>query len=84
MERAKKPVTASISSEDSTGSISAVSRRREPYYKQSRLGIAEAGYGLAPVLLIGKAADLFTRYLLAPVHQARAKPARYDFVLQSR
>ena len=47
VKRAKEPVAASISREDSTGSIPAVSRRREPYHKQSRLRIAEARHRLA-------------------------------------
>jgi hypothetical protein len=79
---AKEPIAASISGEDATGSITAVSRRREPYHKQSRSRITEAGHWLAPILLIGKAPDLFARNSLAPVDQARAKTARCDFVFQ--
>ena len=83
VKRSKKPIAAPISGEDATGSISPVSRGREPYHKQPRSRIAEARHRLAPILLIGEAANPFARDSLAPVDQARAKPARYNFVLQS-
>ena len=58
-------------------------RRRQAANQHTRLVIAKAGHGPAPVVLVTESGTFFARHLLAPAHKARAEPAGDDALCQN-
>jgi hypothetical protein len=50
----------------------------QPEHVHARLGVAEAGYRTAPVLLVAEGRALLARHPLAPLDEARAAAAADD------
>jgi hypothetical protein len=82
VQGSKEPIAASVTGEDSAGSISAVSGRRESDDQDSRGSIAEAWDRTAPVVLIPEAPDFFLGDAFAPFDQPRTLPTFDDLLLQ--
>ena len=74
----KEPVAASISSEDPSGPVTAVRRRREADDEEARSRITKTWNRFTPVLLIRESLYLFASDPLAPFDEPRAEPARDD------
>jgi hypothetical protein len=83
VKRAIEPVAATVSSEDTTGSVTTVSRGRQPDDKKASSRIAEAGNGSAPVLLIFKPAHSLSSNCRPPFDQARTLIAVNDLALEN-
>lgn len=84
VQRAKEPIATAVAGKHAAGAIAAVRRRRQADNQQPRLGIAEAGDGLAPIFIFGKAFHFFARHLLAPGDEPRASRAGDDLLLERK
>ena len=82
VQGAIKPISGAVAGEDATGAIASVSGGCESNDEQPGVEASQTWYGPSPVFLIPKAADLFTRDLLAVGSQTRAEAASFDLVLR--
>ena len=82
VQGAIKPISGAVAGEDATGAIASVSSGCESNDEQPGVEASQTWYGPSPVFLIFKAADLFTRDLLAVGSQTRAEAASFDLVLR--
>jgi hypothetical protein len=75
VEGCKQPIARPISGKDSARAIAAVGRGRQPADQQTRAGIAEPGYGTAPILLQAEGGSLFAGHSFPPRDQSGATTA---------
>src|SRR5262249_4887068 len=75
-------VAGSIPGEGAAGAIRTMRTRCQSHNQYPRIGITEAGDGLAPVVPLTIGAALFAGYLLAILHQAWTPRAANDFAIQ--
>lgn len=78
VHRPKQPIAASITGENSSGSIRAVSTRRKTQNQNFCANVAEAGDRFAPISLGRIRSPLLHRDFLSPLHQTTALAARRD------
>ena len=78
VQRGEQPVAGPVPGEDPAGPVRAVGGGRQTDDDQAGRRIAEAGHGLRPVRVVAVGRPLLPAHLLAPLDQARARPARHD------
>ena len=78
----EEPVARAVAGEHAAGAVGAVGGGRQAEQADARVGVAEAGHGAAPVLLVGKRRALLPRHLLAPLDEPRAATAVGDLALE--
>ncbi len=83
MQHGIHEVARSVSGEGAPGAIGAVGAGSESEHQDARLGIAETGNGLAPVLAVAVSAALLAGDLLAVGDQPRAACAVDNFRVQN-
>jgi hypothetical protein len=84
VQRGVEPVARSVAGEDAAGAVGAVGGRGEAEDVDGGLGVAEAGRGPAPVLLVAERRPLLACHPLAPLDQPRAGAALNDAPLELR
>ena len=67
-----------ISGEHAPGAVRAMRPWRQTNHQQARLGIAEAGHRLAPILPVAVSAAALKSHLLTPAHQPGALATGYN------
>src|SRR5450759_2932033 len=77
-------VAGGIAREDPAGPVGAVRAGGQADEEDPRLLVAEAGDRAAPVGLVAVAGDLRAGLTLAPLHEARARPALADHGVEGR
>ena len=82
VEGGEEKVARAVAGEEASGPVGAVGGGSETQDDDLRLGVAEAGYGTAPVRLARVGGPLLPGDLLAPPNEPRAAPARDDLALQ--
>src|SRR5262249_9372553 len=82
VERGVEEVAGAVAGEDAAGAVAAVRRGRQADDQHARLGIAEAGDRLAPVVLSAERTALDARDLFTPRDQPRTTAATYDLLVQ--
>src|SRR5262249_20323263 len=82
VQRREQPVARAVAGEHAPGPVRAVRGGGEAEQVYARPGVAEAGHGAAPVLLVGESGALLARDPLAPLDQPRAATAVGDLALE--
>ena len=81
VQRREEPVAAAVTGEYAARAIAAVGCGCESDDQQTRSRITEARHRTAPVVVVIKAPDLFTRDPRSPLNQTRAQVASDDSLL---
>ena len=82
MQRAKKPVSRTVTGEDAARAVAAVSGRRQADDQKTCIQRPEAGDRPSPILPILESPDFLARHLFAVGGQPAAQPAIDDFTLR--
>src|SRR5262249_5725279 len=81
VQRAVKPIAATIPGKDSPSTITAMRRRRQTDHQESRCGIAKTRHRLPPIVPILVALHLLPSDSLAMGDKTRAESAGSDLTL---